>query len=311
MSHVDSRSILRTAVAAAFLAAPAVPATAAERRPIDEHRAADAQGQVEVSDVSGRISVLGWDKAEVAVTGSASANVDRVDIESSGKRTTVRVVLKEGQKSHWEWSGKDGDSDLTVHVPRASSLSVSLVSADLSVSDVQGNQEIVTTSGDVHSTAARELRVRSVSGDLQLTAGADSKVIEVNTVSGDVHLTGGGGDVSVQTVSGDGLLSLGTASRARLKSVSGDFSLTTGLAPDGRLEAESISGDFKVHFTGGVPPAEFDLQSFSGDLTTCFGGQATHERFGPGSRLSYKEGAGTARVRIDTKSGDVSLCTKR
>jgi DUF4097 and DUF4098 domain-containing protein YvlB len=302
--------LLRAAIALALLSAFALPVHA-ERRTIEEHKAADPLGQVEVFDVSGRITVSGWDKAEVAVTGTASSNVDRIDIASSGARTTVRVVLKNSREEHhWQWSGMGGDSDLVVHVPRGSSLTASLVSADLSVDGVQGNQEITTTSGDVHTTAARELRVRSVSGDLLLNAGADSKTIEIETVSGDVHLSGGGGDVSVKTTSGDGSLTLGTVNRARIRTVSGDFSVTAGLTPDGRFEAESVSGDFQVHFAGGVPPAEFELQSFSGDLTSCFGPKSTNERFGPGSRLSYKEGAGTAKVRVDTKSGDVSLCTK-
>ncbi len=301
--------VLRIAVALALLGPLALPALA-ERRAIDEHKPADPQGQVEVTDVSGRISVSGWDKAEVAVTGSVNDNVERVEVDGSGARTQVRVVLKNSHVSHWEWGGKGGDTDLTVHVPRGSSVSASLVSADLSVDGVLGNQEIVTTSGDVHTTASRELRVRTVSGDLTLNAGADSKMIEVNTVSGDLHLSGGSGEVSVTTVSGDGSITLGTVSRARVKTVSGTFTITTGLTADGRFEAESVSGDFMIHFAGGVPPAEYDLQAFSGDLTACFGPKSEHEHWGPGSRLSFKEGAGTARVRVDTKSGDVTLCTK-
>jgi DUF4097 and DUF4098 domain-containing protein YvlB len=116
--------------------------------------------------------------------------------------------------------------------------------------------------------------------------------------------------VSVNTVSGDGVLRLGTASRVKLKTVSGDFQVTVGLTADGRFEAESISGDLGIEFTGAMPAAEYDLQSFSGDLTTCTGRKAQHEGWGPGNRLNFREGAGTARVRADTKSGDVSICSK-
>ena len=82
------------------------------------------------------------------------------------------------------------------------------------------------------------------------------------------------------------------------------------LAADGLLEVQSVSGDVVVDFTNGAPPAEFDLHSFSGDLKACFGQKAEHEHYGPGSRLWYREGAGSARVRIDTHSGDVSLCAR-
>ena len=307
--HFPSAALALTAAAVAGLLAQ--PVGAAERRSIDEHRPVDAQGQVEVVDVSGKIKILGWDKPELAVSGTVGDNVDKIDISTAGNRTTVRVVLKEKSSSHWEWSGKMGDADLVVHLPRGNSISASLVSADLEVADLQGNQEIVTVSGDVHSAAAHDLRVRTVSGDMQLTAGPDTKVMEINTVSGDMHVTGGGGEVTVGTVSGDGMLSLGAAGRVRVKTVSGDFNVTTGLAADGRFEAESVSGDFVIAFTGAAPPAEYDVQSFSGELSSCFGAQPAKEHYGPGSRLSYKEGAGTARVKIDTKSGDVRICTKK
>jgi hypothetical protein len=41
------------------------------------------------------------------------------------------------------------------------------------------------------------------------------------------------------------------------------------------------------------------------------GQKSVNESYRPGSRLFYYEGAGTARVRIVTHSGDVSLCAKR
>jgi DUF4097 and DUF4098 domain-containing protein YvlB len=282
-------------------------AVAADKRSIDQHQAADPQGQVDVNDVSGRIEVVGWDRPEVGVTGVISEDIDRVDLTAAGSRTTVRVVSKKTLGLHFGW-GDSGETRLVVHVPKASSVSTTLVSADVSVRGVDGNQEIQTVSGDVDSVAVRDVRVRTVSGDVHLAAGA-SKSLEVGTVSGDLKVTGSaGGEVTINTVSGDGTLVLGTANHLRLKTVSGSFHVTTGLASDGSLEAESVSGDFIVEFTGAPPPADYDIETFSGDVTTCFGRKATHEGYGPGSRLNFRDGAGTARIRIDTKSGDVSLC---
>jgi len=310
MSRIYHRLPFTPIVALALGMLLSLPADATARRPVDEHRAVDAQGQVEIVVVSGGVSVVGWDKAELAVSGTIGENVDRLEITSSGRRTTVRVVQKESHVPHWDWGGNSGDAEIVVHVPRASSLSATLVSTDLKVGDVQGNQELQSVSGDLHVAASREVRIGTVSGDVHLTAGEESKLIEVGTVSGDVEISGGGGDVTVNTVSGDGVISVGTVGRLRTKSVSGDFRVTAGLSADGRVEAEAVSGDIEITFAGGVPPAEFDVQSFSGDLTTCFGQKPVRERYGPGSRLSYKEGAGTARVKVDTKSGDVSICSK-
>jgi hypothetical protein len=48
----------------------------------------------------------------------------------------------------------------------------------------------------------------------------------------------------------------------------------------------------------------------AGTIDNCFGPKATESRCGPGSRLLYKHGDGNAKIRIDTKSGDVRLLAK-
>lgn len=284
-------------------------------RTIDEHRPVDPQGTIEVINVSGRIEVVGWDKDELAVTGTIGEGTERVDISTSGTRTTVRVKTKGGGSGGWHFGISIGDSHeaarLVLHVPKRSSLSASMVSSDLSVSGIGGAQEIQTVSGDVTTTAQRDVRVHTVSGDLHLSAGPESKLLEIATVSGDVHVAGGGGDVNVSTVSGDANLELGLLGRAALKTVSGDFRVGLDLTADGRFDASSVSGDVWVNFHGAVPPADFELKAFSGDLSTCFGPKPATETYGPGSHLRFTQGAGTARVHIDTKSGDVTLCTKK
>jgi hypothetical protein len=303
-------SLARTALLLAA-ACPALSLAAAPRS-IDEHRAVDPHAQVEVINVAGRVDVVGWDKPELAVSGTLGGGVERLDITTAGMRTTVRVVTHGLAGIHFGWNPTAPDeARLVVHVPTGASLSTQLVSADLNVSGVGGNQEIQTVSGDVVATVQRDVRVRTVSGDVKLTAGTESRLMEIQTVSGDLTVDGGGGEVGINTVSGDGTLHLGNATRFKVKTVSGDFNVGLALAADGRFDAESISGDLRVDFAGALPPAEYDLQTFSGDLETCTGRKGTREGFGPGNRLNFREGAGTARVRIDTKSGDVRLCTRK
>jgi hypothetical protein len=61
---------------------------------------------------------------------------------------------------------------------------------------------------------------------------------------------------------------------------------------------------------GGTPAADFDVQSVSGNISNCFGPKPKEAQYGPGSRLAFKSGEGNAHVQIETKSGNVSLCTK-
>jgi hypothetical protein len=300
----------RLPIAAFLVALAAAPvASAAPATTVDEHRAVDPQGQIEVINVAGRIEVVGWDKPELAVTGTIGSGVEKLDISTAGTRTTVRVVTRGSHGITLGWSATtSAEAKLVLHVPTRSSLTAQLVSSDLVVNGIAGDQDVRTVSGDVNASAQHEVRIHTVSGDVKLSAGAESRLIDIGTVSGDLHVNGGGGELTINTVSGDGTINVGATSRAHLKTVSGDFGVALGLAADGRFEAESISGDLRVDFAGALPPAEYDLQTFSGDLETCSGRKGEREGYGPSHRLNFKEGAGTARVRIDTKSGDVHLC---
>lgn len=272
---------------------------------VDEHRAASPQGSVEIDNVAGSIDVQGWDKAEVAVTGTIGKDVERVDVSGDGNRTSIRVVLPQGHN----WGNRDGSAQLVIHVPTNSSISTSLVSSDLKVSAVRGGLELRTVSGDISGEGGGDVHANSVSGNIHFAA-TSAKLIEVKAISGDIVLTGGNADIEATTVSGNAELTLGTVARARFRTVSGDFSATLAAAVDAQIEGESVSGDFKLNFAS-APAADFDIQSLSGDIENCFGPKPTESRHGAGSRLTFKTGDGSARVRVTTRSGEVRLCAKK
>jgi hypothetical protein len=207
------------------------------------------------------------------------------------------------------WDG-DNSANLKIRVPQKSALEVSLVSATLRVAGITGNQHLQTVSGDIAGDSGGDLQVNTVSGDVRL-ATRNSHDTQVKTVSGDISLTGADGNVQVNTVSGDSALSLGTVSRAHFESVSGDINVSSAaLAGSGQLDAASVSGDLKVNFAA-PPDADIDVQSFSGEIKNCFGPKAVEEHYGPGSRLNFRNGKGGGHVHLDTKSGDVTLCNTK
>ncbi len=269
---------------------------------VDEHRAASPQGVVEIDNIAGSIDVQGWDKSEVAVTGTIGKDVDRVEVTNGADRTSIRVVVT---KSHI-WGSRDGSANLVIHVPAGSSIAATLVSADLKVSAVHGDFKAQTVSGNISGEVGGDVHANAVSGDIHLVAGA-AKAIEAKSISGNVVLTGGNADTEVTTVSGDAKLTLGTVPRARLRTISGDLSANLTAAPDTSIEAESISGDIRLDFAS-TPAADYDVQTLSGDIENCFGPEAVRPQHGPGHHLRFKTGEG--RVRITTKSGDVRLCAK-
>ena len=293
----------RCALLVALMCATALPALAATRS-VEEHQSADPAGTVEIVNVSGAVEVSGWDQALVAVSGTIGEKVERVEVTSSGARVTVRVVLPKGNFHH-----NEGDARLKVQVPRKSALEVSLVSADLHVGGVSGDQHLQTVSGDIAGEAGGNLQVNTVSGDVRLKA-HDARSTRIKTVSGDTTLSGGDGEINVESVSGDASLTLGEIRQGRFESVSGDLNIGGSLDAGGQLEASTVSGDVNVNFTA-APDADIDVQSFSGEISNCSGPKAVEQQYGPGRRLSFRSGKGGGHVHIDTKSGDVGLCTRK
>jgi hypothetical protein len=273
-------------------------------RAIQEHRAADPQGEIEIVNVSGKLEIDGWERNEIDVSGTAANDVDRVEVTGDGGHTSIRVV----SRSSHAW-GSDDEARLVVHVPARSSVTATLVSADCKIAGILGNIKLQSVSGNLSGDAGGDIHATTVSGDVRLTARA-AKAIEIRTISGDIQLTGGGGEVDVSTVSGEATVELTDVTRARFKSVSGDMKTTLALAPDGQIEGQSVSGDLSLMFAA-VPAAEFDVQTFSGDIKNCFGPKPTESHYGPGSRLQFTNENAHARVQVNTKSGDVQLCSKR
>jgi hypothetical protein len=279
----------------------------ADSRVIDLHQSADPRGQVEIDSVSGHVEVVGWERAEIAVSGTLGERVERVDLSADGDHATVHVVLRTRGLFH---GGDESSAELVVHVPRDSLVRTSLVSADLVTHDLRGEQRLRTVSGDIHAELARGGSVNSVSGEVKIgtSAAADpAAALEVETISGDVRLEGSVGDLRLQTVSGGAHIKLGTLTAARLKTISGDLEFAGSLSPTGHFEAESVSGTLTIDFAT-TPAADFDVESHTGSIENCFGPAPQTSHYGPGSHLVFRNGDGSGRVRISSLSGSIRLC---
>src|ERR1700761_8597466 len=63
---------------------------------VQESRVADAHGAVDISGVSGRITVQGWDKPSVDVSGTIGDDVDRVDVSGEPGHVSIQIVHRNG-----------------------------------------------------------------------------------------------------------------------------------------------------------------------------------------------------------------------
>jgi DUF4097 and DUF4098 domain-containing protein YvlB len=231
--------------------------------PINERRPAFPDGVVEIENLAGSVRIIGWDRDEVQVTGELGDSFQKLEIDKDEDTISIEVIINENNHEDIQ------DTDLEVHVPRASQLEVGTISATIEASGVSGTLEISSVSGDITvEGGSRMVELATVSGDISLKDGADLADGEFESVSGDIHVDASfasKGSFEAQTVSGDIVLRVPSGIRARfsVETFSGDIENELGPEPE---ENDSILPSKELTFSTGSGGARFDLTSFSGSI---------------------------------------------
>ena len=272
------------------------------RNPSTRRSPAEERGVVEVSNTAGLVDVSGWDRHEVSVHAELDDGVDRVDVISE-----PRPHAHQGGAAGHSFRGSE--ARLHIKVPRDSELHLTTVSADATVTGVNGAQRVNAVSGDVTTEiAAGNLELKTVSGDVKIKGHGQPAQLRVTTVSGDVHLEHGAGDLETTSVSGTLVVTLDTARSVHARTTSGDMHFDARLTKGASFEASTVSGDLNVRASaeGGYA---YEVSTFSGDISDCFGGQKAEKGI-VGHSLSGTRGDGAGHMRLKTMSGDVQLCDR-
>ncbi len=270
--------------------APAFPADA----PINRTLPLDADGDVEISNIAGEVTVTGWDRAEVGVEGRLGPGVERLEVEGDRRRVVIKVIPSRR---------RGGEAFLVVKVPKGASLEASTVSAPIAVSGLAGSLEAASVSGQLTlGEGLRDVRAETVSGRIDI--GRCRGFVRASSVSGEIQITSAEKLLEASTVSGS-IDAHGTnLTSVELEAVSGSVRFTGGLDPRGRLEASSHSGDVVLVLPRSLG-ADISASSFSGSIRNALGPQATRNSHGPGRELSFRLGSGGARISVESFSGDV------
>ncbi|HMG11889.1 MAG TPA: DUF4097 family beta strand repeat-containing protein [Gemmatimonadaceae bacterium] len=264
----------------------------------------DRGGAVDLSLISGRIRVTGWDRSDVKISASIESGRLRFSSNSSRVSLTVDDSDDEGRRGR-RHNNNNGEARYDVSVPRGSRLILEAVSGDVTARGSQGEIEASSVSGNVDVTdGVRAVSAESVSGDVH--AAQVNGSLRSETVSGDLRVENVTGDLEASSVSGSIRL-VGVQSKdVRTETVSGDIIYNGTIEASGRYGFESHSGTLRLNIPRGAG-AQFSVETFSGDLQTDFpvtlpGGSMRKE-----GRVEFTVGDGRAKVTAQTFSGSIII----
>jgi hypothetical protein len=242
------------------------------------------RGRFSLRQASGEISVRGveGDVARVRSTDDRPLS-ELFDIDYGDGRLELR------QKERFGFGIKMFRNDapeLEIEVPHGARVSIDSASADLEITDLDGEKQVRTASGDV--------KLRRLAGQL-----------EVQTVSGDVDLEGQAPiDLALRSVSGDVRVRVPRLRRLDMTTTSGDLWLDAELGGDGPFALRSISGDATIVGRSGF---RVEAESITGDLSS----ELPHKRESSPGRRVMTVGRPGATLAFRSVSGDLRVVQPR
>jgi DUF4097 and DUF4098 domain-containing protein YvlB len=157
-------------VALVCAVALASPALAKDTERVDRTVPIAANGKLQLKNFSGKVTITGTNRADVAVHAVRRADRDRLDHIRLEISQTGSGVLIEANKKDNGWQDRDNnvvETDFDIEVPADVSLDVHVFSSNVTVKDVRGSQKVKTFSGEVDVNGAwGSIDAETFSGDI-------------------------------------------------------------------------------------------------------------------------------------------------
>ena len=162
-----------------------------ETERVDRTAQIRAGGQLRLKNFSGRVTITGSNRADVAVHALRRATRDRLDHIKLDIQETSTGVTIEANRRDGDWRERDNnvvETEFDIEVPADIAVDVEVFSSDVSVRDVRGPQRVHTFSGAVDlSGAEKDIDAETFSGDItvKLVQGASAS-IDFDSFSGSI-----------------------------------------------------------------------------------------------------------------------------
>lgn len=291
----------------------------ADKYTVGDADISSAVENLEIDWISGKVNIQYHAGSGISLSETANRNVsedEKFRWWLDGK--TLRIQFAAPKL----FSFNNLQKTLTVSLPENSvfkSVSIGTTSGDISVPAMTADElRFDTTSGDVDAViTAKNLNASSTSGDMEILLDSDIRSAILGSTSGNITLsavsaenidmksTSGNlsltlsGDVKklhLDSTSGAILADLASADKAEFDSTSGNMNVTLQSFSD--LDLDATSGDITLKLPK-APGFTLDLDSRPSHLSSALALEKN------GSKYTY--GDGSARLRIDTTSGNIRI----
>jgi hypothetical protein len=242
-------------------------------------------GTISVSNVSGEISITGYNGATVTVAAYREGpDKDAVQIldQSSPGHVSLSAQYPSSGSSH-------ASVRFVIQVPRALSYEFD------SLKSASGNIQVTDVTGDIKTKAASgNITIQQVTGNVEVSAASGD--IKITQVTGAVTASAASGDVTATSISG--------TVNATTASGNVDVELT-GVVASGDMKFSTASGQVKVKAPAQLN-AQVELSTASGSIQTDFP-LTIQDLDHHGKKASGQVGTGAIKLKISAASGNVQL----
>ncbi|OUR63316.1 hypothetical protein A9Q74_01135 [Colwellia sp. 39_35_sub15_T18] len=272
---------------------------------------------VAIENVSGKVNIIGWNKASVHVEGELDDKAEKLVFEQVG--STINISVELPNHGHWNSVG----SQLTIRMPASLRVNFEGVSSNVELNNLTHSVIVKTVSGDINAeNLSQNIELSSVSGNIKSKAlqgkinlsvvsgyiddeGSTGR-LQLQSVSGEIEAKTMANEIFINNISGNTELELAQIDELKLSTVSGDSDVSLFLQANGVVKASSVSGTVSLDFQQNIE-ADFRLKANAGgDLVNKLTEQKAQEaKYGPSSKLYFQTGNANGSVRVSTVSGDV------
>jgi hypothetical protein len=297
MLFMEKSCLATLIVGAAAVIVPSSSARAqswpATRKEIDTSFTIAKGGTVMLGDGNAHLIVTGWDQPTVQVRGRSEDGVIKVEA------TAMKIVVGPGKPTD--------EVTIKVMVPRGVRVIARTGSGDITIKETHGDVDVESTAGNVVVTDAADVDVTNLSGDIDVRQSTGSVTLANN--SGDCTVSDARGSIEATSVSGDVRISRSSARLVTGETTNGSVSFEGVIVDGGRYAFATHSGGVWL----GIPKtasAQFGITTWNGQVESEFP-VALRPGFTSAAnstkRYAFTLGQGSARVTVETFSGDVSI----